>query len=225
MLIAGSTTSLYDDYYRSMRYLGYSGKAVVRVYNDANEIQDGMAGITSDQIYTNFGEQKIITGNFFSNSLYAKEEPLTKIDWTILSQTKKILDQDCQMATAEFKGRHYTAWFAPAIPLNAGPWKLHGLPGIILAANDGNNEVSFTCTKISLPEKNAPALKIPKNVKLINAEKYEKAKRAFEKDPMAGKALTNDPGSYLSVIGVAPGAVTTPVKPKPRSMNNPIEKK
>lgn len=224
MLIAGSTASLYDDYYRSMRYLGFSGKSVDRVYYNANEIQDGMAGITSDQIYTNFGTQKIITGSVFINQLYAKEEPLTKIDWTILPQTKKILDNDCQMATTKFKGRHYTAWFAPSIPLNVGPWKLNGLPGIILAASDDKNEVSFTCTKISSVPKNAPELKLPHSVKLVSAEKYEKAKKTFNKDPMAGKALTNDPTSYLSVISVMPGAVAMPIKSKPRSMNNPIEK-
>ena len=223
MLLVGTKRSVFDDYYRSLRYLGYRGIATDRIYDDPNDIQDAVSGVTSDQIYTDFDKQTLITGSYFWNTLYTKSEPLPSIDWTIQSQKKKILDQECQMATATFKGRHYTAWFAPSIPVNAGPWKLNGLPGIILAANDDKNEISFTCTKLTMPEKNAPRIVFAKNATLISAEKFEITRKAFIQDPKAGMALANPAGTLMAVT-VSPGAAASQTKNKRRSLNNPIEK-
>ncbi len=226
MLLTGSKMSVFDDYYRTMRYLGYRGNAVDRVYNDSYDIQDAEAGITSDQIFTDFEKQEMITGSYFQKNLYAARVPITKIEWSIEPQTKQILKQECQMAKATFKGRHYTAWFAPAIPINAGPWKLNGLPGIILAASDDRNEISFICTRITMPEKNAPLIVFSKNATLVSAEKLAKTKKAFEKNPKAGMDMS-DPRGTLMVISVSPGA-TSPMsqgtKTKHRPLNNPIEK-
>lgn len=225
MLLAGSRISIYDDYYRMMRYLGYRGLIATRIYNEPSEIEDVKAGITSDQIYTDFEKQELITGSYFWSTLYAKAEPLTKIEWTIQPQKKQILSQKCQMATTTFRGRRYTAWFAPDIPISAGPWKLNGLPGIILAANDDKNEISFTCIKISMPEKNAPPLAFPKNATLISTEKFEKTKKAFDKDPKAGLAMSDPRGTIVGVtVSSSAGLAPMQTKTKPRPLNNPIEK-
>ncbi len=224
MLLAGSRISVYDDYYRTMRYLGYRGITVTRIYNDASEIEDAKAGITSDQIYTDFEKQELITGSYFWNTLYAKAEPLSKIEWAIQPQKKQILQQECQMATTTFKGRHYTAWFAPDIPISAGPWKLNGLPGIILAANDDKNEVSFTCTKITMPEKNAPPIAFSKNATLVSVEKFEKTKKTFIKDPKAGMAMEDPRGTIIALTASSADVAAMLTKTKPRPLNNPIEK-
>ncbi len=49
----------------------------------------------------------------------------------------------CQKATTHFKGRDYTAWFCPDLPLHVGPWKLNGLPGVIVQAYDAKKDVQF----------------------------------------------------------------------------------
>ena len=48
------------------------------------------------------------------------------------------------MATADFRGRRWTAWFATDIPVSDGPWKLGGLPGLILEAYDDGQQHVFT---------------------------------------------------------------------------------
>lgn len=38
----------------------------------------------------------------------------------------------CQKAISHFRGRNYEASFSPEIPIKEAPWKLYGLPGLIL---------------------------------------------------------------------------------------------
>lgn len=83
---------------------------------------------------------------------FVKEEA-PKIDWKIFSDKKYIGNFECNKATASFRGRNYTAWFTKSIPLAYGPWKLQGLPGLILEAYDKNKEVCFYFKSIKYPLK------------------------------------------------------------------------
>nr|WP_294991356.1 GLPGLI family protein [uncultured Sediminibacterium sp.] len=226
MLLAGSRMSSYDDYYRSLRYLGFSGIAIDRVYEDPYDIQDAVAGITIDQIFIDISKQELITGVYLSDNLFAIKEPLPILKWTIQPLKKRILKHECQMATTSFKGRFYTAWFATDIPISAGPWKLNGLPGIILAANDDKNEISFTCTKIAVPEKSAPTLVFPKKVTFVSLENLEKTKKALADDPKAKIGMSDSRRKFVVVTAspTSAAAMQYGTKQKPRLFNNPIEK-
>lgn len=76
------------------------------------------------------------------------KEPLEEIQWEIADSTKTVLGYECVMATADYHGREWTAWFSPDIPMQEGPWKLTGLPGLILEANDSTGQHAFTATGI-----------------------------------------------------------------------------
>lgn len=52
------------------------------------------------------------------------------------------------MAKTNFRGRIWTAFFTPEIPIKEGPWKLCGLPGIILKASDSKNHYSYEATEL-----------------------------------------------------------------------------
>lgn len=73
-------------------------------------------------------------------------EPLGEIQWEISDSTKTVLGYDCIKATANYHGRDWTAWFTPDIPLQEGPWKLTGLPGLILEASESTGQHSFIAT-------------------------------------------------------------------------------
>src|SRR3712207_8163725 len=47
-----------------------------------------------------------------------------------------------------FRGRTWRVWFALDIPFPDGPWKLCGLPGLILKAEDSKGHFSFDCVGI-----------------------------------------------------------------------------
>lgn len=57
------------------------------------------------------------------------------VAWNVvLDSVKEVAGYECHMATAKFRGREWHAWFTFDIPLSVGPWKLAGLPGLILKA-------------------------------------------------------------------------------------------
>ena len=72
------------------------------------------------------------------------------ISWELLPQTKNITSFKCQKAQGNFRGRTYTVWFTNDIPVSMGPWKLNGLPGLILEATDSLNQLQFFAEKIEL---------------------------------------------------------------------------
>ncbi|MBR4433710.1 MAG: GLPGLI family protein [Bacteroidaceae bacterium] len=80
------------------------------------------------------------------NGWYTEDYPQMK--WTIESKFQIILGYDCQQATCHWRGRDYVAWFAPEIPVRMGPWKLGGLPGLILKAHDADTLYTFEAVKI-----------------------------------------------------------------------------
>lgn len=72
-------------------------------------------------------------------------DTLFPMDWKIMEEQKTIGGIPCRKAVTQFKGRGYTAWYAPSITNMEGPWKLGGLPGMILEAYDdeGNWQMRF----------------------------------------------------------------------------------
>ncbi|MGV3461465.1 MAG: GLPGLI family protein [Flavobacterium sp.] len=72
----------------------------------------------------------------------------TELKWDIQQDTKEIASYRCLKATTHYRGRQWDAWFAPDIPLPFGPWKLHGLPGLILEVSDRTNTYTYKALKI-----------------------------------------------------------------------------
>lgn len=61
-------------------------------------------------------------------------EDIPPMQWDITPDTATVLGYLCTKATTSFRGRTYNAWFTTEIPITEGPWKLYGLPGLILKA-------------------------------------------------------------------------------------------
>jgi GLPGLI family protein len=88
-------------------------------------------------------EQKLFTKDVIMVNDYLIEGPMPVIAWTISGDTASFGGLHCQKATGHFRGRDYIAWFCPDLPVHSGPWKLNGLPGVIVDARDTKNEVVF----------------------------------------------------------------------------------
>lgn len=109
------------------------------------------------QYYQYPAERKLFTKDAVMVNDYLIEGPMPAIDWKISSDTATFGGLHCQKATGHFRGRDYIVWFCPDLPVHTGPWKLNGLPGVIVDAHDTRNEVQFRFDGV---EKTAASLKI-----------------------------------------------------------------
>jgi GLPGLI family protein len=126
--------------------------------------------------YKSRKEKKIVIREFFEKVAYITEEPIYPIQkWIIEKEQKKIGRFVCQKANTKFRGRQYIAWFTMEIPAMEGPWKLHGLPGLILEAYDEEKEVQFLFKSIEMPTLTSVKILPPTVGKKTDFETFKKA--------------------------------------------------
>ncbi|MEO7215804.1 GLPGLI family protein [Mucilaginibacter sp.] len=123
--------------------------------------------------YKNIKNNENISRDNIWTKFFIINEKMAELNWSITKETKKIGSYTCQKATCSFRGRDYEAWFTPDIPVSAGPWKLWGLPGLIIQAYDTNREFKFLLTSISIPPKTNMPIKAPTHGKLVNREEFK----------------------------------------------------
>jgi len=63
--------------------------------------------------------------------------------WQLVNETKTINGIACRKATVNYGGRSWTAWYAVSLPMNAGPYKFQGLPGLIVKISDTTGIYDF----------------------------------------------------------------------------------
>ena len=98
----------------------------------------------STYVYKNHPTGQMTIIDRISSQGYRYVDSLHTQTWTMGDSTREMLGYTCQQAMADFRGRRWTAWFATDIPISDGPWKLGGLPGLILEAYDEGKQHVFT---------------------------------------------------------------------------------
>ncbi|MBC2839703.1 GLPGLI family protein [Robiginitalea sp. SC105] len=99
--------------------------------------------------FTDFREGFLYTPVFtLEGRIRVLREAITEIDWELTPQRTEIGPYRCRLARGRFRGRHYRVWYAPDIPARSGPWKLHGLPGLVVTAREEDNAVFFRLTAL-----------------------------------------------------------------------------
>lgn len=89
-----------------------------------------------------FVDYILMLGDFIVN------DKLPVINWQLESETKEVSNLKCYKATGVFRGRKWIVWYSPQVPFSTGPWKLNGLPGLVLEAYDVDEKFSFVATSI-----------------------------------------------------------------------------
>lgn len=175
-------------------------KIQVEAMQKAGTFKDISKSVTmpkfSEKIYKFYPGMKIQyvdrVANGFTPMNIGYNEDL-KFDWKIQSGKEKIGAYNTQKATTEYGGRKWTAWFTPDIPLQDGPYKFYGLPGLIVKVTDDGNNYSWELKGNKKVDnfKEATYLESVQpggdggKVVEVSRDKFEKTFGEFKKDPMA----------------------------------------
>ncbi len=106
-------------------------------------------GLMAKSRYKNekdFQKHTITVWNSNGADRYQYEVDMNDFQWELCDSTAIVLDYECNLATADYHGRKWKAWFAPEIPVQDGPWQLCGLPGLIMKADTEDGEYGFIIT-------------------------------------------------------------------------------
>ena len=141
----------FSKYYSRIQHMAdsvlfYSGSPNMtfrnEIYGKANPV------LVQDCFYSDFSSSEMtFTGRLVTEDFVYKDD-LPETEWTITEETKTILGYQCIKAEGSFRGRNYTVWFSDEIPISAGPWKLRGLPGIILSVEDQGGACSMEAVSV-----------------------------------------------------------------------------
>ena len=118
------------------------------------------------------------------------KETTPEIQWTLGDDTLRIGDYLCQQATATFRGLTWQVYYTEEIPSSAGPWRLRGLPGLIVEAKSGAH--SFVLTQV-LQQSDPITYKPDPEARQLSYKKLLK----YRLDTYGNKQYAKNPNYYL----------------------------
>lgn len=148
---------------------------------------------------------------------YVMEESMPDYDWQLADSTRNILGYECQMATTVFNGREWTVWFTPEIPVTNGPWKLGGLPGLILEAAEPTGLYNFVATGLRQTSREIKPVYSSESYTKIDRKEYLKIKRKMVDNTVSQM------NAQLSGLGISISAASNSAKNKSRKEIDFIE--
>lgn len=211
ILLLSKSSSVYKSYDRSV----HDSVLLEKIKKGGgNNIEPPSTKLGSGtEIYLYPIEKKAYQQDFLINKyIYPIDYPT--IHWRIVNDTISIAGLKCQKAIGNWKGRTYEVWFCPKIPFSFGPWKLSGLPGLIIKAWDQKKQVMFDFVEISKYSGNDILNQPSKSVIKTTQENYLKLQEAFYENPTA--FMKN------AIPGIKSITLGTPYVRKP-PINNPLE--
>ena len=163
-----------------------------------------IGGIATEFLFRNINDGEPLVYRKIAGDAYSYIEPTDHPAWELTSETKDIMGYNCQLATCNYRGRIWNVWFCPDIPINEGPWKLFGLPGLVLEANDIKSHYTYNAiglytqnlqpVGIRLYIKNRPyKLKFRQEYLQKMYKEYIKGNFAFSMNALHGNSAQNVP--------------------------------
>ena len=115
---------------------------------------------------------------------FVYDESIPEMEWQLLDGADSVAGYACKIAQTHFRGRVWKAWYTLQIPIPTGPWKLHGLPGIILRAVDQTGTYSFECIGIETDPQSIYEY-VPMRSTAVTRTQYLRYERRYHEDPQS----------------------------------------
>lgn len=151
-------------------------------------------------IYKNYPAGKLTHTEKICQDWFRYEEDMPAFEWELTDSVTNVLGYECHSAKCKFRGREWTVFYSEDIPLSDGPWKLHGLPGLIMKASDEKGHYTFECIGIkSKADRPITIYKVPFNN--VKRKDYYDTKHRYEVNPYAYFEATT--GGHITVTDEA----------------------
>jgi GLPGLI family protein len=95
-----------------------------------------------DRYLIQMNKNKLTFSEQIAKTRYFYEEEIG-LDWEFGKKEKLINGYLCNNAFVTYGGRNWEAWYSKEVPVNTGPYKFSGLPGLIVKISDSNQIFTF----------------------------------------------------------------------------------
>lgn len=167
---------------------------------DGNIVMVAPGRTTREAYYFTPQEQKLKQVYRVLSEFYMVDEEFPVFNWKIEENTKEIGGYTAQMATTQYKGRDYTAWFTTELPFQSGPWKFQGLPGLILEVADSREEVFFNYAGFDKIEAGSVNFGLPEKVIATDQKALDRLVEGVAKNPQAAMSARSQGGSSVGLV-------------------------
>lgn len=151
-------------------------------------------------IYKNYPEGRLTHTELVCQDWFRYDEELPEPEWELTDSVTNVLGYECRGAKCKFRGREWTAFYTEEIPLSDGPWKLQGLPGLIMAASDSDGHYTFECIGIkSNATRPITIYKVPFNK--VSRKDFYDAKHRYDVNPYGYYEATT--GGHITVTDLS----------------------
>lgn len=156
------------------------------------------------KIYKNFPDKEKLIFSAYQGGKFLRVTQNKAFPWEIDQSDTLMLGYHCQKAHTSFAGRNYIAWFTSEIPVSDGPYKFHGLPGLIVKISDTQTQHCFSLIKIQKIRYLQPIFYARSNYIDVTEKEYVKALYAniaslFGRIQSNNITITNDEGKAKSL--------------------------
>ena len=170
---------------KSMPLSAYQRTDEITSADAAMEFQEAMLHMPT--VWTGYPEGQTTVREFIFPHDYEGYEPTPDIVWTLTNDTLTVSGYYCQTATCKFRGVAWTVCYTEEIPSSAGPWRLRGLPGLIVKAESEAHTFCLTelrkeASSITAPE-HRPDVQRMKYAKLLKHRNEIYGNRQYAKNP------------------------------------------
>lgn len=159
--------------------------------------------------------------SFLLNGVIHYKDTFNTTLWQIIGDTGRFGSFKTIKASCTFRGRKYSAWFVPEIPIQDGPYKFCGLPGLIVEVMDENNDYHFKMLSMAeTSNQNLPLFHMYSQSKEVSRQRFLQQKSIFESNPLLG--FTDLP-NWVTVSEESKRAMMNIASERKKKNNNPIE--
>lgn len=126
---------------------------------------------------------KVIFQQNIARDKYGYEEDMSTLQWNVTDSTLQYGKYNCQLAKLSYGGRNWSALFTTDVPINNGPYKFLGLPGLIVKMWDDKDHCLFELAEIKkIAEENT---EIPK-VEMVKKKDFLAMQENASSQPLSG---------------------------------------
>jgi GLPGLI family protein len=147
------------------------------------------------QAYVSFEDGTVAEAYEFMGRTFLIPGTQPSYAWKISGEQSEFLGYTVQKATTLQDSTTIEAWFAPEIPVAAGPGLFGGLPGMILVVSVNDGHTVYSATEVNLTSVEDGVIKPPDEGSEVSRDEYEEivAEKLEELEAMQRSRRTRRP--------------------------------